>query len=159
MPGPPILPAYGFARTGGRAKLQPLPVPCLAVSTFGSASEPQRYVGTRPAFTLLMITRFLLPLVALFVGCARSPNASPPGQPPSSSASNPSGSASNRDGAAAGARPDCEEIARACHGHDDHGGLMKECHLMGHSPSSTQGECTRRKQECLAACGASHGAH
>ena len=49
-------------------------------------------------------------------------------------------------------RPDCQTIATTCHDHDEHGGLMRECHLMGHDPQSTNEICAARKDQCLAAC-------
>lgn len=49
-------------------------------------------------------------------------------------------------------RPACDEIAKVCHGHDEHGGAMRDCHLMGHSPRSTNEICEAKRAECREAC-------
>ena len=49
-------------------------------------------------------------------------------------------------------RPACDEIATACHAHAEHGGLMSQCHEVGHDLKSTNEACAAKKSECLAVC-------
>jgi hypothetical protein len=71
-------------------------------------------------------------------------------------ASSPASSEAQPTSTAAPARPVCDEIAKICHSHDEHGGLPRDCHLMGHNPRTTNEQCEAKKAECLAACKDSH---
>lgn len=90
-----------------------------------------------------IMPRFLLAAVLLggLLGCASAPPTDAPATAPPP---------------ASDARPTCNEIAKTCHSHDDHGGLPRECHQLGHNPRSTNDQCEARKAECMAACKEGH---
>ena len=71
--------------------------------------------------------------------CTPAPATSPPPAQPSAGLEDP-------------APPTCRELGKVCHGHDDAGGLPRECHLMGHNPKSTEEQCKAKRAECVAAC-------
>lgn len=53
----------------------------------------------------------------------------------------------------------CTEVAKACHEHDNMSSLARECHALGHSPSSTAEQCDGKRAACLKECPAKAGAH
>lgn len=61
---------------------------------------------------------------------------------------------SSKPAATPAAAASCEELAKACHPHEEHTPLAKECHELGHKAPSEEA-CAARKTECLAACPAS----
>lgn len=58
---------------------------------------------------------------------------------------------SSKPAASPGAMPSCDALSSACHPHEEHTALAKECHELGHKAPSEE-TCAARKAECLAAC-------